>query len=172
MKRTNQQKIDDNNNFWDIKKAGNRLLWRFSEDKNGKMQSFSPNEEDVMALKSVLYWVNRQSSGLLDKHNLYAKLFILQLVGDIREKKTTVFNDFLFERLSCQLAKPLELYYTTFYEDLVSNQLNRLTTGVFTQKDGEAVVMDCKRFKETFPLELIKEKLNERMLATLHRRSK
>ena len=166
MKTTNKQKIADNRDFWDIKKAGERLLWRFDLDK-----PFTPNADDKLALKSVLSWVNKQSSGVLERHNIYAKLYIMQLVGDIRRNGTTVFNEAVFSELSHKLSKPLELYYITFYQDLVSNQLNRLSTDSFTQKEGEDIVMDYKRFKEAFPLDLVKSKLNERMIATLHRRS-
>ncbi|QOD60628.1 hypothetical protein H9I45_15010 [Polaribacter haliotis] len=167
----NKKKIQGNNDFWDIKKAGNRLLWRFSEDKNGKMQNFTPNDADKLALKSVLSFINKQTSGIIERHNVYAKLYIMQLVGDIRRHGTTVFNDSVFAELSHKLSKPLELYYTTFYEDLASNQLNRLAEGTFTTKEGEAIVMDYQRFKDTFPLDLVKSKINDRMIATLHRRS-
>lgn len=162
----NQKKIEDNNKFWDVKRAGERLIWRFGLDK-----PFLPNEDDKLALKSVLAWINRQSSGIIENNPLFAKLFLLQLIGDIRQNETTVFNDFVFQQLSNQLSKPLELFYKAFYEDLASNQLNRLTKENFKDSDGKAVVMDYKRFKETFPLEYVVSKLNEQMIATLHRRS-
>lgn len=162
----NQKKIEDNSKFWDVKRAGERLLWRFGLDK-----PFLPNEDDKLALKSVLAWINRQSSGVIENNPLFAKLFLLQLIGDIRQNETTVFNDFVFQQLSNQLSKPLELFYKAFYEDLASNQLNRLTKENFKDADGKAVVMDYKRFKETFPLEYVVSKLNEQMIATLHRRS-
>jgi len=171
MKTANQQKIEDNANHWDVEKSGKRLLWRFSQDEKGNFKNFTPNENDYNALKSVLSWINRQSSGIIDNSPLYAKLYILQLVGEIRENKTTVFNDLVFDKISNQLSKPLELFYSTFYEDLCSNQLNRLTTENFTDVDGKAVLMDEKRFRETFPLSLVVSKMNERMIATLHRRS-
>lgn len=162
----NQQQIEENNKLWDVKRAGERLLWRFSLDK-----PFKPNADDKLALKSVLAWINKQSSGVLERHNCFAKLYLLQLVGLIRENKTTVFNDVVFSELSHQLSKPLDLFYKAFYEDLASNQLNRLTKDNITTKEGEAVIMDYKRFKETFPLETVVSKLNEQMIATLHRRS-
>ena len=71
----NQKKIEDNNKFWDVKRAGERLLWRFGLDK-----PFLPNEDDKLALKSVLAWINRQSSGVIENNPLFAKLFLLQLI--------------------------------------------------------------------------------------------
>ena len=162
----NQKKIEDNAKFWDVKRAGERLQWRFGLDK-----PFAPNDDDKLALKSVLAWINRQSSGVIEKNNLFAKLYLLQLIGDIRENKTTVFNEFLFSQLSNQLSKPIELFYKAFYEDLASNQLNRLTADDFKDEEGKSVLMDYKRFKETFPIELVVDKLNEQMIATLHRRA-
>lgn len=162
----NQQKIDDNHKFWDVKKAGERLLWRFNADK-----SFMPNDNDKLALKSVLAWINRQSSGIIENNELFAKLYIMHLIGDIRANKTTVFNDFIFRELSNQLSKPLILFYKAFYEDLAANQLTRLTPENVKTKEGDNVILDYKRFKETFPLEYVIQKLDEMMITTLHRRS-
>jgi hypothetical protein len=167
----NKQKIADNQQFWDVKKAGERLLWRFGQDDKGNFKNFTPNDQDFIALKSVLAWMNRQSSGIIENSPLFAKLYILQLVGEIRENKTTVFNDHVFAKISNQLAKPLELFYTTFYDDLVANQFTRLTPENFKTKEGDAVLMDVIRFKETFPIENIVSELNDRMIKTLHRRS-
>ena len=167
----NKKKIVNNNAFWDVKKSGERLLWRFQQDEAGKFKSFTPNEKDYLALKSVLAWVNSQSSGILENSPMLAKLYLLQLVGYIRKNKTTVFNDFVFTEISNQLSKPLELFYTAFYEDLALNQLNRLDESNFKTKEGDNVVLDYHRFKETFPLDYVVSKLNERMIATLYRRS-
>lgn len=169
---TNQKKIEDNATFWDVEKAGKRLLWRFQKDENGNYKNFKINADDELALKSVLAWVNRQSSGVFDKQTLFAKLYLLQLIGSIRENKTTVFNEFVFVELSNQLSKPIELFYKAFYEDLCSNQLNRLSKANITDAEGKQVIVDYKRFREAFSLEYVTGKLKDQMLKTLHRRSK
>ena len=167
---TNKEKINQNNEFWDVKKSGQRLLWRMSPDSNGECKSFKPNESDFNALKSILGAINRSQGETLSNNQLFAKLYIMQLVGDIREKQTTVFNEVLFERLSNQLSKPLDLFYKAFYEDLCSNQLNRITETT-TDKEGQEVIVDYNRFKESFPLEFVTGKLDEHINANLNRRS-
>jgi len=171
MRVDNNTKIKENNQFWDVKRSGEHLLWLLGPKEDGSFKNLKVTEKDFNALKSVLAWINRQSSGIIENNPVMAKLYLMQLVGDIRENKTTVFNEFIFERLSNQLAKPLELFYLAFYEDLAANQLNRLTEDNFRDKEGNKVIMDYKRFKETFPLEYVVAKLNERMIIDLHRRS-
>ena len=167
----NKQKIAGEHQFWDIKKSGERLLWRFAQDEKGNFKNFTPNHNDFIALKSVLAWINRQSSGIVARSPVTAKLYLMYLIGEIRYHETTVFNEFIFHDLSRKLAMPLNLYYRTFYDDLCSNQLNRLTKENFSDKEGNAVIVDYLKFKEDFPLEDIVEGLNERMISILHRRS-
>tara|TARA_R110002050_G_scaffold110178_1_gene222165 strand:- start:2229 stop:2735 length:507 start_codon:yes stop_codon:yes gene_type:complete len=167
---TNKEKINQNNEFWDVKKSGQRLLWRMSPESNGECKSFKPNESDFNALKSILGAINRSQEETISNNQLFAKLYIMQLVGDIRENQTTVFNEFIFERLSNQLSKPLDLFYKAFYEDLCSNQLNRITETT-TDKEGQEVIVDYNRFKESFSLDFVTSKLDEHINANLNRRS-
>ena len=73
--------------------------------------------------------------------------------------------------MSNQLGKPLDLYYKAFYDDLCANQLNRLTEKNFDTKEADDIIKDRIRFEETFPLEYVTKKVNEKINATLHRRS-
>ena len=139
--------------------------------KNGKYRTFEVDEKDFNALKSLLGYINRVESKTIYNNQLFAKLYIMDLVGRIRKSGTTIFNSFLFKDISNQLSRPLDDFYKAFYEDICSNQLNKLTKGTFTDKEGNAVIMDYKRFKETFSLEYMKTKIDEQMNKTLHRRS-
>ena len=146
-------------------------MYKLSPLKNGNYKTFEVEEKDFNALKSLLGYINRVESKTIYNNQLFAKLYIMELVGQIRENETTIFNDLLFTQISNQLSKPLELFYLAFYQDLCSNQLNRLTKGSFTDKEGNDIIMDYNRFKETFSLEYVTNKLNEMMNSTLHRRS-
>jgi len=168
---SNEEKIKYSKEYWDVKKSGKRLLWRLSPNKNGEYMPFNVTKEDFNALKSLLGYINRVENKSIYNNQLFAKLYIMELVGRIRENQTTVFNDFVFTELSHQLSKPLDLFYKAFYQDLCNNQLNKLTKSNFTDKEGKEVLMDYKRFKETFPLEYVTSKLDEMMNLTLHRRS-
>ena len=168
---TNEEKIRYSKEYWDVKNSGKRLLYKLSPMKNGKHRTFEVEEKDFNALKSLLGYINRVESKTVLNNQLMAKLYIMELVGQIRENETTIFNNYLFQDISNQLSKPLELFYKAFYEDLCSNQLNKLTKGTFTDKEGNDIVMDYKRFKDTFSLEYVTGKIDEHINATLHRRS-
>ena len=166
----NQDKINKSHDYWNVKKAGNHLLFKLSPY-NGKFKTINVTEDDFNALKSVLGYVNRVESGLVNNNQLFAKLFLMELVGQIRENGTTVFNQMVFQNVSNQLAKPLDLFYKAFYEDLCSNQLLRLSEDAFKDEKGMEVVLDYKRFKETYSLQFVTEKLDEMMNHLLHKRS-
>ena len=167
----NEEKIKYSKEYWDVKNAGKRLLYKLSPMKNGKYRTIEVDESDFSALKSILGYINRVDSKTIYNNELFAKLYIMELVGQIRESETTVFNDFLFKNISNQLSKPLELFYTAFYADLCANQLNRLTENNFDTKEADEIIKDRIRFEETFSLDYVKTKLDEMMNATLHRRS-
>lgn len=167
----NEDKINYSKQYWDVKNSGKRLLYKLSPMKNGKYRTIDVDEKDFNALKSLLGYINRVESKTIYNNQLLAKLYIMELVGQIREKETTVFNRSVFERISNQLSKPLDLFYKAFYEDLSSNQLNKLTKGTFTDEEGKEIIVDYKRFKETFSLEYVTKKIDEMINITLHRRS-
>lgn len=167
----NEKKIKQNKEYWDVKNSGKKLLWRLSPNKKGEYIAFKPTENDFNALKSLLGYINRVESKTIYNNQLFAKLYIMHLTQEIRKNETTIFNDFIFNELSNKLSLTLDLYYKAFYEDLCSNQLNRLTRGTFTDKEGNEILMDFKRFKDTFSLDYVTSKLDEMMNLTLHRRS-
>ncbi len=167
----NKEKINYSREYWNVKNSGKRLLYKLSPMKNGKYRTFEVEEKDFNALKSLLGYINRVESKTIYNNQIMAKLYIMELVGRIRENETTIFNELLFKELSHQLSKPLDLFYKAFYEDLCSNQLNKLTKGTFTDKEGNDILMDYKRFKETFSLEYVTSKIDEMINLTLHRRS-
>ena len=168
---SNDEKISYSKEYWDVKNSGKRLLYKLSPMKNGKHRTIEVEDKDFKALKSLLGYINRVENKTIYNNELFAKLYIMELVGQIREKQTTVFNRSIFERISNQLSKPLDSFYTAFYKDLCSNQLNRLLKENITDKEGNEVVMDYKRFTETFSQEYVTSKLDEMMNLTLHKRS-
>ena len=147
----NEEKIKYSKEYWNVKNAGKRLLYKLSPMKNGNYRTIEVDESDFNALKSLLGYINRVESKTIYNNELFAKLYIMELVGQIRESETTVFNDFLFKN--------------------ISNQLNRLTENNFDTKEADEIIKDRIRFEETFSLDYVKTKLNEMMNATLHRRS-
>ena len=167
----NEDKIKYSKEYWDVKNSGKRLFYKLSPMKNGKYRTLEVDENDFNALKSLLGYINRVENKSVLNNQLFAKLYMMELVGQIRENKTTIFNSFLFKNLSNQLSKPLDLFYKAFYSDLCSNQLGKLTKDNFDTKDGDNAIVDYERFKQTFSLEYVTKKIDEMINTTLHRRS-
>ena len=165
-----EKKIKESQDYWNVKKAGNHLLFKLSPYK-GKFKNFKTTEEDLNALKSLLGYINRAESGIINNNQIMAKLFIMHLTWEIRESKTTMFDRVLKSEISNQLSKPLALFYKTFHQDLCANQLNRLNDEDFKIYEFEDVIKNKQRFEETFTLEFVTGKLNEMMSNILHRRS-
>lgn len=149
---------------WDIKSAGERLLWRF---KSGK--SFVPNELDVDALTCVLSFINRQTSENIANNQLFAKLYIYHLTMNIRYYETTVLNEFPVGDLHRLLSKPLTSFYKAFYVDLHNNQLNKLVK--VDEEERQGVLDDFKNLQQTFTEDFIIQKLDEQMSNALNRYS-
>ena len=168
---SNDDKINYSKEYWDVKNSGKRLFYKLSPMKNGKYKTIGVEEKDFNALKSILGYINRVENKTIYNSEIAVKLYIMELVGQIREKETTIFNQSVFERISNQLSKPLDVFYKAFYNDLCDNQLNKLTKGTFTDKEGNDIIMDYKRFKETFSEKYVAEKINEMFNLTLHKRS-
>jgi len=168
---SNEEKINYSKEYWDVKNSGKRLFYKLSPMKNGKYKTIEVEEKDFNALKSLLGYINRVENKTIYNSEIAVKLYIMELVGQIREKETTIFNQSVFERISNQLSKPLDVFYKAFYNDLCANQLNKLTKGTFTDKEGNEIIMDYKRFKETFSEKYVAEKINEMFNLTLHKRS-
>ena len=106
---------------FNLDKAVNRLRWRFSNE-----TTFKPNNEDVEALNTVFEWINHQKKETLNKHTLFAKLFIYHLTMNVRHYETTILNDFPQKDIISLLEKPLDLYFKAFHQDIHNNQLNKL----------------------------------------------
>ena len=128
-----------------LEKGVNRLRWRFSSN-----TSFKPNQNDIEALNSVLEWIGSQKKINVLNQDLFAKLYIYELIRFLRQYDTTIFNDIVQKELSQVLDKPLSHFYDTFYEDLVHNQLSKIEL-----KKG----LSDEDFKINFTKEKVKAKL-------------
>lgn len=153
--------------FWDVKKSGEYLLWLLSPDENGNYKNINSSEKSFNALKSVLGFINRQSTGNVKNNQLFAKLYIHFLTQGIRYHSTTVFNDFIHKELHQLLSYPLPLFYKAFIKDLHDNQLNRMLE--VKEEQLQEVLIDAQRFKEVYNEDFVESKLNEMVSEALNR---
>lgn len=110
---------------YDIKKAASKLSWRLGK-KNGEYKSFTPNDDDVKRLNTLLSCINREKKEALTINTLFAKLYIYELVRFIRDYETDILDNNIQKELSGLLNRPLRSFYTAFHEELKSNQLDRI----------------------------------------------
>lgn len=149
---------------WDIKSAGERLLWRFKQGK-----AFKPNDLDLDALKCLLSWVNRQTSENISNNQLFAKLYIYHLTMNIRYYETTVLNEFPVGDLHRLLSRPLSSFYKSFFIDIHNNQLNKLID--VNVEERQDVLDEYKKLQQTFTEDYIIAMLDEQMSNALNRYS-
>ena len=156
----NLKKLADNKTFWNVQKAGEKLLWRLSPQKNGEYKAFKPNDSDFNALKSILGMINRIEKNNVANNRLFAKLYINFLTQEIRYHETTVFNEDIFTIVNSKLNYSLDSYYAAFVNDLQGNQWNRILKDKTVEEQLETVKM-YEQFKQTFSYGFCVPKLNE-----------
>ena len=145
---------------WDIKKAGERLIWRLRPNEKGQHTSFKPNENDFNALKTVLRHITLGKENNASKHTLFAKLYIYQLTTFTRQYGTTIFNDHVQVEVSKMLNYPLSYFYDAFYSDLITNQIDTIVR-------GENVNVDS--FKKVYDKETVDKQLEHMVTEALNR---
>ena len=155
-----KKKLATEKEFWNVKKAGDKLLWRLSPDKNGEYKHFKPNANDFNALKSVLGMINRIEKNNVSNNKLFAKLFINFLTQEIRFHGSTIFDSNILLNVSNKLSYPLDAYYTAFVKDLQENQWNKLLKDKTKEEQLETVKL-YNEFKETYSFEYVSSQLNK-----------
>ena len=111
-----------------LKKAVSRFQFRFNKDEKGEFRNFKPVKEDVDAINCILSELNKRDENTIAKNNLFAKLLVYQYTQNIRHYETTVLTDLNLAQKDLHkiLSYPLDSIYKGFYNDLHSNQLNKL----------------------------------------------
>ena len=164
----NNEKIKRNKDFWDVVKAVKRLVWRLAPNDKGEYSNFRVLEDDFLALKSILGEIDRLNKINLPNNTLFAKLYIYHLTMNIRHFGTTVLDNYPHSDLHRLLSKPLDLFFQSFYNDLQDNQLNKLLN-CKTDEEKKEVWNDFVKYKETFTLQFITEKLTSQINEALKR---
>jgi len=138
---------------YNIKKHVNRLAWRLSNKRQ-----FTPNDDDIESLNSIIDWINRQEKENVRTNILFAKLYIYHLNQTIDYFNSTIFDDIPQKDLSRILDIPLDNFYISFKNSLYNNQFDRIKK-----------LKDLNDIKEIYDLETITEKLNEMISEALNR---
>ena len=113
-------------NEYDVKKAGQRLIWRLSPNEKGETKSFKPNENDFKSLKTILGWITSIKEETMLKQRLFAKLYIKHYTEHMRKHDETILCNEIQESLSVLLSVPLDRFYEAFYRELKVRQFEKI----------------------------------------------
>lgn len=153
---------------YDLKKSVERFQWRFQKDANGNFKNFKPTEIDVQAINNIFEWINNQKKVSLNNNILFAKLFIYELIQEIRVNNTTVLDEYPQMKLTKVLRTPLPLFYKAFYEDIKFNQIKKLSE-LNTDIENDNILQDHKLLLETFTLKVVSDKLADLITEALNK---
>lgn len=153
-----------------LKKAINRLAWRFTPDKlTKKVKPFTPNENDIKCVNDIITWVNNQKNISIKNNKLFAKLYIFYLDEHIKRFETTVFDEIPQQALSRLLSMNLNAFYTSFHNNLHQNKFNKFlkisTDDLEIKTDDELMQM----FKEEYNFDYVVKELQEMITEALNR---
>lgn len=139
-----------------FEKALNRLEYTISKGNK-------PNETDVNAFNDIIRWNNLIEAKTVNNNKLFAKLYIIRLVKELRYYKGDVFNmSIINEFLNVELNKPLDLFYLAFHQDLIHRQLTILLDKWKNEgMSQEQLLKEQKEFEEKYTQEYVNQKLNE-----------
>ncbi len=140
-----------------LEKSIERISWQFSRG-----VSFKPNDADVISWNNIIQWIASQKQVTMSNQQLFAKLYIEKLVREIRESKSTVFDNDIQKEVSRVLSMPIELFYKAFHSDLHNNQIKK----VLKDKLKEDVTFEDMENKYT--LDFVTNKLNEMITESIN----
>lgn len=89
-----------------IKKALNRIYWRFGGNKNPK--PFPVNEMDLDAYNEINDYIERMEQRQFDANHLFAKMYIFTSMKIMEQDKTTVFDNNHSKKIANLLKMPIE----------------------------------------------------------------
>lgn len=106
----------------EVKKAVQRLGWRFSESAKRNDLSFRLNEKDIQALEVIdQYVVKAQKQQFIDQE-LFGKLYIYIYMKVLEQDKSTVMDTNARRKIYNVLKKPISQLVDDFTESLNSSE--------------------------------------------------
>lgn len=108
----------------DIRKAINRIYWRFGG--NGNTKPFPVNQGDVDAFNSINEYFEATQSKQYESNELFAKLYIYLFTQNLEHYKTTVYDNEIRKKIGSILDKPLFQLIEELQESLNQSELYTL----------------------------------------------
>lgn len=151
---------------YDIKKAAERLAFRFKQDEIGNSTSFRPNRDDVAALETIFGWIDRQKKETISNNTLFAKLYIYFFNQQIRYFETDSLDMICQKELSKLLDTPLDVYYKAFHKELHSSQISKICERAKKENNSK---VDVSELENLYTLDFVTAHLDNQITEALNR---
>jgi hypothetical protein len=109
-----------------VKKAIQRLGWRFSEALKKPDHSFRINQNDIQALQEIDAYVTQTQEQQYKDHELFAKLFTYLYMKILENDKADIYNNHARRKIYNLLQKPMYQVVEEFRDSLNESELYEL----------------------------------------------
>ena len=151
---------------YNIKKAGERLIWKLKPNEKGEYKQFKPDNKDFEALTCVLGHINESLEKDRLNNPLFAKLYIYVWVDLMRKYESTMFDEMVQSELHGMLDKPIELFYMAF-DNVLTHHLQNGLLEKARKPDGK--VPTIEEFKATYNTDVQRKELDYRISEALNK---
>lgn len=124
----------------DIRKAVQRLGWRFSEAVKKQDKSFKINQNDIRAIKEIDNYVSKSQAQQFVDQELFAKLYIYLYMKILENDKTTVLDTIPRKKIYNLLKKSIP--------DLIEEFKNSLNATEFYSLSEELKLSRIKKLSD------------------------
>lgn len=141
----------------DIRKAINRIGWRFGDNENPK--PFPVKKEDIEAYNEIVRFIKIQQSQQFEANQLFGKLYIFVYMRFLSKHQATVLDDRPRKELHSILHKPISQWIEEFKQQLNDNEMYSLLECVGVDLKHPVLVSDEERTQNTSKAKKVAEKL-------------
>lgn len=150
----NNDKIQNERDYWNVDKSVKRLIWRLAPNEKGQTFQFKPNESDFKALKSVLGALDREKNKSALEYPYFTKLLIVQLIQNARYYETTFLDKFPTRDIFARLDTPFDVLVQELHSTIHNNLINKMTL-----ENSDEVINQYKQLQESFTYDYFREKI-------------
>lgn len=109
-----------------VRKAIQRLGWRFSEALKKPDNSFRINSQDIQALQDIDAYIEEKQKQQFKDQELFAKLYIYLMMKVNEADKTSVYDKNARRKIGNLLKKPMQQIIEDFRQSMNDSELYEL----------------------------------------------
>ena len=145
----------------DIKKAVQRIGWRFGGNDNKK--PFPVNETDIEAYNAIVNFVKAQQEKQFEANQLFAKLYIFVYMRFISKMGATVMDTAPRKAIHKIFEKPIEQWIEEFKDEMNDSEMYSLLEKMGIEMKHPALITETERNSNTEKAKPIAKQLTEKV---------